>query len=138
MRDRARLRATADRMSTAPRYLGVTAFATIAGVAPVSLSRWRIDGPIWVPGPDVVLGERRRCGWAAECAEMWTMSGCPVERPEPTAYWDTAQMRRYYGLSYELLWKCVVEDKTLPMPAVWVDDQPGWVRPLPGGSGSSA
>ncbi|OQS14259.1 hypothetical protein B0T36_14680 [Nocardia donostiensis] len=57
-----------------------------------------------------------------------------MERAGPVAYWDAAQMQRYYRLSYELLWKCVVADKTLPMPAVWVDDQPGWERPCPDAS----
>ncbi|OQS17272.1 hypothetical protein B0T36_01355 [Nocardia donostiensis] len=132
MRDRAGLRVTVDRLSAAPRYLGLSAFATVAGVDSLSLSRWRVDGPVWVPAPDVLLGEQKRCGWAPGCVKEWSVSVRPVERPEPQVYWDAAQMRRCYGLSYELLWKCVVEDNTLPIPAIWVDDSPGWLPQLPG------
>ncbi|MEU4340148.1 hypothetical protein AB0H00_02585 [Nocardia sp. NPDC023852] len=126
MRTRTNHRLTAERRSAAPRYIGLTEFANYASVDHRSLSRWRQHGPVWVPGPDVVLGEQERPGWTVECAEDWSPSVRPYVRAEPDVYLDTAQMKARHHLSYEVLWICIVVDKSLPMPAIWVDDKPGW------------
>lgn len=122
------LRDEALRRSTAPRYIGVTAFADLASVPSADLSRWRRRGPVWVPTPDVLLGESARPGWDVEVAKCWTRDAVPYQRPDPVQYWDIAEMqRRYRGLRGELLWVCLVEDGTVRWPDVWVDSRPGWL-----------
>ncbi|MEV0367488.1 hypothetical protein [Nocardia fusca] len=122
------LRTEAERRSTAPRFVGVTAFADIAGVAPADLSRWRRQGPVWVPTPDVLLGEISRPGWDAELAKSWTPEEQPYPRPDPVQYWDLPEMqRRHAGMRAELLWTCLVVDGTIRWPDVWVDSHAGWL-----------
>lgn len=125
------LRLTAERKSKAPRYLGVTEFAKTADVAPADLSDWRRTGTVWVPKPAVVLGTRRRPGWERECAESWTPGAMPIERPEPAVYWDAAAMQRHYKIGWEVLWKCIVDDESMEMPDLWVDDRAGWFPQSP-------
>lgn len=50
-----------------------------------------------------------------------------AERQEPREYLDITQMKRRYGMSEATLWVCIVEDRTIPMPAMWLAGQPGWL-----------
>jgi hypothetical protein len=122
------LRAEAERRSEAPRYVGSARFADMAGVTAADLSRWRRRGPVWVPAPDVLLGETSRPGWDVETAKCWTRDTIPYQRPDPVQYWDLPEMRRRHaGMRGELLWACLVEDGTVRWPDVWVDSRPGWL-----------
>ncbi|MFI6173856.1 hypothetical protein ACIBCN_44290 [Nocardia sp. NPDC051052] len=107
----------------------MTTFAIRADVDLARLTRWRHNGPVWVPGADVHLGERKLPGWSAECTDWYWPWMPPYERPEPVAYLDTTQMCARLHMTYEVLWACIADDKTLPEPAIWVDDNPGWPVP---------
>lgn len=122
------LRAEAERRSTAPKLVGVNTFADLAGVAPADLSRWRRQGPVWVPAPDVLLGAISRPGWDIEVAKSWTRDTDPHPRPDPVQYWDLAEMRRRHaGMGSDLFWTCLVVDGTIRWPDVWVDSHAGWL-----------
>ncbi|WP_280245812.1 hypothetical protein [Nocardia abscessus] len=120
-------RATVERKSDAPRYVSTRAFASVVGVPPADLSRWRRRGPVWVPGPDVTLGTTARPGWDAEIPKDWTRDARPYARPDPVSYWDLTEMqRRHGGMRGEEIWLCLM-DGTLRWPDIWVDERPGWL-----------
>ncbi|WP_040792047.1 hypothetical protein [Nocardia paucivorans] len=120
------LRAKADRISDAPRYIGLSEFASITGADARSLSRWLHNGSVWVPRPAVVLGKRDISGWEREAAEKWEPGLPGVDRPEPAKFLNAAQMQEKWGVTRDLLWKAIVEDHTISMPAMWLDGRPGW------------
>ncbi|WP_157224105.1 hypothetical protein [Nocardia paucivorans] len=127
MRKRAILRGRAERDSYAPRFVDLSEFSSVTGVDWRTLARWLDNGPIWVPTPAVVLGGKRRPGWEPEIPPTWEPGLNGAERQEPREYLDITQMKRRYGMSEATLWVCIVEDRTIPMPAMWLAGQPGWL-----------
>lgn len=130
MRPRTTSKMAIERKSKAPRYLGLSSFALRADVDLARLTRWRHEGPVWVPNPDVHLGEQLRPGWSPECADEYTPWMPPYDRAEAVAYLDTTQMCTRLYMSYEVLWLCIVEDRSVREPDIWVDDNPGWLPTL--------
>lgn len=129
-RKRVLLRERIARESDAPRYVGWAYFSKLTGFDSRHLSYWLRAGTVWVPTPTVLLGEQGRPGWEPEILRAWEPGLTGVERSEPVRYLSGCQLRRRYGMSDDLLWICVAEDRTLPMPAIWLDGKPGWADPI--------
>ncbi|MET8877582.1 hypothetical protein [Nocardia sp. NPDC004604] len=107
------------------RYFGLGQFALLSGVPYRQLCYWRHSTHVWIPGPDIQVGDHP--GWSLACIHAWEPEGQPFLRPPTTAFADMAAVRaRYHGMPTNTLWACV-GDGTIPRPVVWVDDWPGWL-----------
>ncbi|WP_433626096.1 hypothetical protein [Nocardia sp. CA-120079] len=107
------------------RYFGLTQFALMTGVAASKLSAWRHSTYVWVPAPDIEIGDHS--GWSLACISAWSPEGESFLRPPTVRFADTAMIRdRYHGMPTSTLWACI-GDGTIPRPVVWVDNRPGWL-----------
>ncbi|MEV4126948.1 hypothetical protein [Nocardia sp. NPDC049707] len=131
------LRLPASRMPTAAayrpdsrdagirRYFGLTQFALMTGVPVTKLSAWRHGTSVWVPTPDIDIGDHG--GWSLACIQAWDPDRKPFGRPQTRYFADTATIRaRYHGMPTSTRWACI-GDGTIPRPVVWVDNRPGWL-----------
>ncbi|WP_306358676.1 MULTISPECIES: hypothetical protein [unclassified Nocardia] len=114
------------------RYLGLKQFALLAGVPYRRLQQCRLDGPLFVPEPVVMVG--RRPGWALPTIQAWSpdyLAGSgpvPIQMrwPEPTRVClDSAALCRIYRVRAAGLWPLIARGD-IAQPDVWVDDTPGW------------
>jgi hypothetical protein len=107
------------------RYIGLVQFALIARVPASKLSAWRHSTRVWVPSPDIQVGDHP--GWSLACIHAWTPEGEPFLRPPTVRFADAAAIRaRYHDMPTSTLWACI-GDGTIPRPVVWVDNRPGWL-----------
>ncbi|MEV0247989.1 hypothetical protein AB0H76_15455 [Nocardia sp. NPDC050712] len=118
------LRLQAIVTSEAPRYISLTSLAQRKKVEVPVLTRWRHTGSTPVLGEDIRLGTDP--GWDPERADPWTPGCVPDAPPTPVLYWPAAEMLRRYHVSLDTLWTMIMLDRRLPMPAIWLDDRPGW------------
>jgi hypothetical protein len=112
------------------RYYGLGAFAVYKGVPYAELVAGRHSGNMWVPSPDIMIGERG--GWSLPCIQHWKPFRRKFVRPSILFFADATEMTEHHHLTLATLWTCI-DDGNLAAPVVWVDDQPGWVR-QPGAS----
>lgn len=107
------------------RYFGLTQFGLMVGVPSAKLSAWRHGTHVWVPSPDIEIGDHG--GWSLACIAAWTPEGDPFLRPPTVRFADTATIRdRYHEMPVSTLWACI-GDGSIPPPVVWVDNRPGWL-----------
>ncbi|PXX59670.1 hypothetical protein DFR70_11152 [Nocardia tenerifensis] len=122
-------RATVERRSKAPRYIGVTAFAEIANVPVATFGRWYNKGLVWIPSPAVCLGAQRRPGWSTRTAREWWQGMDRYVCPAAIEYLDTTQMCQRHHPTPDTLW-ARIERGAIPEPSIWLDDVPGWLPPF--------
>ena len=107
------------------RYFGLTQFALMVGVPVWKLSAWRHSLRVWVPAPDIEVGDHG--GWSLACIRAWTPGGGSFLRPPTVRFADLTTIRdRYHGMPTSTLWACI-GDGTIPRPVVWVDNRSGWL-----------
>lgn len=107
------------------RYYGLGQFAVLSGVPYRQLCGWRHSLRIWVPSPDIEIGDRP--GWSLACIQAWEPDGNPFLRPRAVRFADQTTIRdRYHRMPTSTLWACI-GDGTIPRPVVWIDDQAGWL-----------
>ncbi|MEV4126112.1 hypothetical protein [Nocardia sp. NPDC049707] len=64
------------------RYFGLTQFALMTGVPVTKLSAWRHGTSVWVPTPDIDIGDHG--GWSLTCIRAWAPDRKPFGRPQTT------------------------------------------------------
>lgn len=71
------------------RYFGLVQFALIVGVPASRLCSWRHGTHIWVPSPDIQVGDQP--GWSMACIDGWV----PGSRRRPVPAAASCAIRRH-------------------------------------------
>ncbi|MEU8895461.1 hypothetical protein [Nocardia sp. NPDC048505] len=83
------------------------------------LCQWRSDKTVWVPRPDIRIGNR--LGFSKACGQLWIPKGEPFERPETVDYLGVRQMCALHRVSRPTLF-AIIGDKHIAEPVVWITD----------------
>lgn len=115
------------------RFLGATVFTEVAQVDYDQFVRWRKNGPVYVPEPVVVIGERG--GWPLPLMQIWTPTVRAGDGPVPEDWlWpeqtivcadSTRMAREYCCSSIQQMW-ALISAGEVPPPTVAIGTVVGW------------
>lgn len=97
----------------ARRHLSTARFALMTGQEARDIARWQLpESVVWIPQPDILLGEKLQPGWDIRIIATWTRTATPLWRPEPLHYHDTTQIMRQFRIqSQHTLWNLIAAEQ---------------------------